>query len=167
MSRDQISVPAKSKDFRMPTPVISHTREPSVTGDGEDMFCLRSMWLPPPIGVFHGMVGLVRSIAQSSSDPERESVATLRKIRSPQMIGVDPLYAGSGSFQATFWVALHVVGRPVSADTPFSVGPRQFGQLSAAKMVVVAAIKAHVTQNSFRIPSPLGRSLGRILSQGQ
>ena len=91
MSRDQISLPAKSNAFSTPTPVMIQTRLPSVTGDGDDMFCLRSMWLPPAIGRFHATVGLVRSIAQSSSAPELESVATLRKMRSPQMIGVDPL----------------------------------------------------------------------------
>src|SRR6185436_364600 len=136
MSRDQTSVPAKSNDFRMPTPVMTQTRAPSVTGDGDDMFCLRCMLLPPAIGRFHTTFCFVRSMAQSSRLPELVLVATLRKIRSPQMMGVDPLKAGSGSFQATFSVALHVAGSPVSVLTPFNVGPRQFGQLSAAKIVV-------------------------------
>ena len=48
-----------------------------------------------------------------------------------QTIGVDPLKAGSGSFQATFSVALHVVGRLFSVLRPSIDGPRQCGQLSA------------------------------------
>ena len=35
MSRAQSSVPAKSKALSTPVPVITHTREPSVTGDGD------------------------------------------------------------------------------------------------------------------------------------
>ena len=45
------------------------------------------------------------------------AVATFRKIESPQMIGVEPLYAGSGSLQSMFLAStlLHHVdasGRP-------------------------------------------------------
>jgi hypothetical protein len=47
------------------------------------------------------------------------------------MMGVEPLKAGSGSFQATFSVALHVVGRPFSGLTPSNDGPRHCGQLPA------------------------------------
>ena len=50
MSRVQSSVPSKSNALRMPVPVITHTRVPSVTGDGVDMFCFRCLWLPPPSG---------------------------------------------------------------------------------------------------------------------
>jgi hypothetical protein len=42
MSRDHFSAPLKSNALRMPVPVITHTSVPSVTGDGVDMFCLRS-----------------------------------------------------------------------------------------------------------------------------
>ena len=50
-----------------------------------------------------------------------------------QMMGVEPLKAGSGSFHATFSVALQVVGRPFSVLTPSIDGPRQCGQVSAAR----------------------------------
>ena len=57
--------------------------------------------------------------------------ATLRKMRSPQTIGVEPDHAGSASFQATFSVVDHVTGRFFSALMPFSDGPRHCGQFSA------------------------------------
>ena len=59
MSRAQSSLPAKSNALRMPVPVITQTCVPSVTGDGDDMFCLRSWWLPPPSGRFQSTVPLV------------------------------------------------------------------------------------------------------------
>ena len=91
MLRDQISLPAKSKALSMPTPVMTHTCRPSVTGDGDDMFCLRSMWLVSASGRFQATDCLPRSTAHSSSMPLFAPVATFRKIMSPQMIGVDPL----------------------------------------------------------------------------
>ncbi len=39
--------------------------------------------------------------------------------------------AAEGAFHGTFSVALHLVGRPVSVETPSAVGPRHWGQLSA------------------------------------
>src|SRR5688572_28851627 len=106
MSRVQISLPPKSNALRMPTPVITHTYLPSVIGDGVDMFCLRCMLLPPASGRFHDTDCLLRSTAQSSRSPVFVPVATLRKIVSPQMIGVEPLKAGSGSFQVMFLVSI-------------------------------------------------------------
>ena len=91
MLRDHSSLPPKSNALSTPTPVITHTVRPSVTGDGDDMFCLRSMWFPSAIGRFHRTVWFVRSIAHSSSAPVFAAVAMFRKIVLPQMIGVDPL----------------------------------------------------------------------------
>jgi hypothetical protein len=71
-------------------------------------------------------------------------VATFRKTVSFQMIGVDPLNAGSGSFHATFCVGLHVVGRFDSVLTPSRDGPRQCGQVSAARDATVEANSASV-----------------------
>ena len=39
MSRVHSSLPSKSKAFSTPVPVITHTLRPSVTGEGDDMFC--------------------------------------------------------------------------------------------------------------------------------
>src|SRR3990172_1816064 len=73
------------------------------------------------------------------------------------MIGVDPLNAGSAIFQATFSVALHVVGRLRSGLTPSRVGPRQFGQLSAANTVAPAsAVATHIAIKVLRIVGLLG-----------
>src|SRR6478672_2289654 len=128
MSRDHNSAPLKSNALRMPVPVMAKTPVPSVTGEGDDMFCLRSLWLPPPSTAFHRTAGPLRSTHQSDSESPS---ATLRKMSSPQTIGVEPLNAGSGSFHATLFSALHVTGSPVSAAVPFSCGPRHCGQLSA------------------------------------
>ena len=76
--------------------------------------------------------------------PVARSVATFRKIVSFQMIGVDPLNAGNGSFHATFWVGLHVVGRFVSVLMPSRDGPRQCGHVSAAREATVEATIAKV-----------------------
>ncbi len=75
----------------MPSPVMTQTYLPSVTGDGEDMFCFRSMWFESASGRFHRTVGLLRSTAHNSSEPVFAAVATFKKIVLPQMIGVDPL----------------------------------------------------------------------------
>ena len=96
----------------MPRPVITHTYLPSVIGDGVDMFCLRCMLLPAASGRFHVTDCLLRSIAHSSRSPVLVPVATLRKIVSPQMIGVEPLYAGSGNFHEMplVWMLSQTVG---------------------------------------------------------
>src|SRR5215211_3233994 len=132
MSRVHSSVPAKSKPFRMPVPVITHTFFPSVTGEGDDMFCLLPILFSPASGRFHATACWLRSTAHSSMCPVARSVATFRKMVSFQMIGVDPLNAGNGSFHATFSVRLHVVGNPFSGLMPSMDGPRQCGHVSAA-----------------------------------
>src|SRR5687768_14289649 len=129
MSRDHSSRPEKSNAFRTPVPVITQTERPSVTGEGDDMLCLRIVVLPPP----RGRVQTVAPVPRSSAHNEIASPsATFRKIRWPETIGVDPLRSGSGRFQATFSVAVHRKGRPFSTLTPLREGPRQCGQSSAA-----------------------------------
>ena len=54
---------------------------------------------------------------------------------SPEMIGVAPLQAGIGIFQITPFSVSHSTGRPVSPLTPSRVGPRQWGQSSAAAAI--------------------------------
>ena len=46
-------------------------------------------------------------------------VGEVRKILSPQMMGVPPLHAGSGVFQTIFSDPLHVVGKFLASLTPF------------------------------------------------
>src|SRR5512145_66082 len=128
MSRVHNSVPLKSKAFRTPVPVMTQTVVPSVTGEGVDMFCLRCWLLPPPSGRFHMTSPLLRSTDHSSSSPVVIAVATFRKIWLPQMIGVDPLRLGIGSFHAMFSSIDHLIGSPFSALTPLSLGPRHCGQ---------------------------------------
>ena len=70
---------------------MAQTCRPSVTGDGDDMFCLRSMWLLSASARFQATDCVRRFTAHNSSSPLLVAVATFRKIRSPQIIGVDPL----------------------------------------------------------------------------
>jgi hypothetical protein len=85
--------------------------------------------------------------------------ATLRKIRLPQMIGVDPDIAGMGSFHRMFSVplAVHLVGRFFSVLRPLCAGPRQCGQLSARIAIVAADRNAIVRMVFFIFIPPGGR----------
>ena len=47
-------------------PVITHTVRPSVTGEGDDIRCLRIVTLPPPSGRFHRTAPVLRSTAQNA-----------------------------------------------------------------------------------------------------
>src|SRR5215475_12611351 len=92
------------------------------------MFCLRLFTLPPPSGFFQSTSPFVLSTHQR----ERLSPsATFRKMRSRQMIGVEPLQPGMAVFQAMFSSVVHLTGRFFSLLTPLSDGPRHCGQLSA------------------------------------
>src|SRR5262247_2857242 len=71
----------------------------------------------------------------------------LRKMRSPQMIGVEPLQAGISSFHATFSSVVHLTGRFFSSLTPLSAGPRHCGQLSAETMFSEAAVERAIMTN--------------------
>src|SRR5215207_5224576 len=146
MSRAHNSRPSKSKPLSTPVPVITHTPLPSVTGDGEDMLCLRIRVFPPPSLRFHTTAPFDLSTHHRlRSSPS----ATLRKTRSPHTIGVEPLRSGIASFQATFSAALHLSGRPRSALTPFRSGPRHCGQFAEA--VAASNTTRHEAGNSLRI----------------
>src|SRR5688572_25381836 len=96
-------------------------------------------------------------------------VATFRKIVSPQMIGVDPLYAGNGSRQAMFLVSMlaHTVGtngRPSKFEpggrcpprwelSSSSDGPPISGE-GAAKSAVPAQVALHVSGRFFSVLTP-------------
>src|SRR6185369_7778295 len=119
MSRAQSSLPSKSKPLRMPVPVIANTLLPSVSGEGYDMFCLRIFTLPTPNGDFHKTSPFFRFTHQS----ERLSPsATFRKIRSRQIIGVEPLQLGSGNFHTMFSSGDHRDGRFFSPLIPLRLG---------------------------------------------
>src|SRR5262245_46787005 len=111
-----------------PVPVTIHTPVPSVTGDGVDMFCLRICRLPPLTVRLHRTDPSARFTHQSSTV---SLLATLRKIRSFQMMGVEPDHAGIGRAQVTPSVFDHFTGSPVSVVVPFNAGPRHWGQFSA------------------------------------
>src|SRR5512147_589499 len=108
MSRPQSSRPVKSKALSTPVPVITHTFLPSVTGDGEDMFCFRTLRFPEPSGFFQISTPLARSTQDKKSSAP---FATLKKMRSCQTIGVDPEKSGMGSFQVMLSLVLHETGR--------------------------------------------------------
>src|ERR1700730_14296543 len=138
MSRVHSSLPSKSKDFRKPVPVITQTLRPSVTGEGEDMFCFCSRWLPPLRRRFQAGTPVARSTEHRNRSLLSES---FRNTCSSQMIAVDPEDAGSASRHAIFSVFDQRTGRLVSPLTPLAEGPRQAGQFSAR-----ATGAAHITQ---------------------
>ena len=170
MSRIHSSSPSTSNALRMPVPVITQTRSPSVTGDGDDMFCFRSRRFPPPRCRCQSGSPVSRSRHQSSM--LSSSTATLRKIRSPQTIGVDPDQAGIASFQAMFRSVSHSTGRFVSVLTPSPVGPRQAGQFSAratpdAQVAATSNTPAtQVTSGFVRMLPPRRRSGGPTTTHG-
>ena len=129
----------------MPVPVITQTRSPSVTGDGDDMFCFCWRRLPALRNRFQIGVPASRSRHQSSMVSPSP---TLRKIRSFQMIGVEPVHAGISSFQVTLVSVSHSVGRLTSSLTPLRSGPRQVGQLCANAGCVVRS-----TPPSINVPT--------------
>src|SRR5215208_6196519 len=146
MSRAHSSPPSKSKPLSTPVPVITHTLLPYVTGEGEDMLCLRILRLPPPSLRFHSTAPFDLSTHQRlSSSPS----ATLTKRRSPHTMGVEPLRSGIASFHATFSVGLHLSGRFRSALTPLRSGPRHCGQFAADGAALSAA--RHEARNNLRI----------------
>src|SRR4029453_415073 len=115
MSRVQSCLPSKSNAFTTPVPVITYVVLPSVTGEGEDMFCLLILKFPPVKGRFHNVIPFSRPTHHSS---RLSPSATLRNTRSPQMIGVEPLRLGIGNCHATFSVFDQVTGRFFSPLVP-------------------------------------------------
>jgi hypothetical protein len=107
---------------------MTHTPVPSVTGEGVDMFCLRTCLLPPLTTRFQRTDPSARLTHQSETFAPS---ATLRNTRSFQTIGVEPDHAGSGSVHASPSVRDQRTGNPVSWLTPFRDGPRHCGQFSA------------------------------------
>src|SRR6185295_1645560 len=94
----------------------------------DDIFCLRIFVFPPLRCFFQSRSPFFLSTHHKNrSSPS----ATLRKMRSFQMIGVAPVQLGIAIFQVTFSSALHFVGRFFSALMPLRKGPRHCGQLSA------------------------------------
>src|SRR6266851_4325784 len=101
----------------MPVPVITKTLLPSVTGEGEDMFCLRITMFPPPSSFFQRTAPFLLSTAQRYRSLRLAS-AILRKTVSPQIIGVAPLRSGRASFQAMLSEGDQRTGRFFSALVP-------------------------------------------------
>ena len=115
------------------------------------MFCFRSRWSPSLRCRVHSVSPVSRSKhLRLMFSPS----ATFRKMRSPQIIGVDPLQAGISTFQAMFVSVFHSVGRFVSVLTPVRAGPRQFGQFSLAP-ARVGTIARPTTRTAS--PMPIGR----------
>src|SRR6185436_1885944 len=68
------------------------------------------------------------------------SVADVRKTLSPTTIGDDQPSPGIAVFHATFVVADHSSGRPVSGEWPWPSGPRKRGQSWAQRSRRTAAM---------------------------
>src|SRR3989442_10506860 len=124
------------------------------------MFCFCIRTLPSPTCCFHGRAPHVRSMHQRySSRPS----AILRKMRSPQTIGVDPDHAGRSSFHVMFSVFDQRTGRFFSPLRPFADGPRHCGQFSARGAAPDTAANESRKRMIFFVPSCLR---GGICSTG-
>src|SRR5438105_774404 len=139
-----------------PVPVTTQTCLPSVTGEGEELFCLLKSWFPSSSSRAQSCFPSLRERQIRSSfgppgsrpppyPPRRRglesgaaadgapaSVGEVTKTWSPQMMGVPALHEGSGAFQMMFSVRLHVVGRLVARLILFPFRPRHCGQFSCA-----------------------------------
>ena len=135
-------------------PVITQTAVPSVTGEGDDMFCLRMSWSPPPSFCFQRTVA---AVAVERPQVQAAGLGDVEEDVSPQTIGVAPLRIGSGVFQATFSVGDHFAGRPFSGLAPSSCGPRHCGQLSAYTESPELAASSTPSAIVARIGHPLRR----------
>src|SRR5829696_25942 len=112
------------------------------------MLCLFSFTLPLPNGFFQ------RTSPFSLSTHQRDKLspsATFRKIRSRQMIGVDPLTPGITTFQTTFSSVVHLTGRFFSLLRPLRLGPRHCGQFSACTTANESRTRARTPKVRFRI----------------
>ena len=105
----------------MPVPVITQTCRPSVTGDGDDMFCFICRRLPPPSSRFHRTAPVLRSTRpQVQLRPRRPRSGRCGR---PRRSASSPTTRGIASFQVMFSVVDHLTGRFVSPLMPFSVRP--------------------------------------------
>ena len=136
MSRVQSSLPAKSKAFRTPVPVMTQTSLPSVTGDGDDMFCLLPMRLPPESGRFQITACLLRSTAQNSMFPVARCG---RDVQEHEIVPDDRRRSAERRKRQLPGDVLRRAprcGRPVSVLTPSSDGPRHCGTMMAVDITV-------------------------------
>ena len=106
------------------------TRSPSVTGDAEQNGFV------PCVGSFSFVVTPASQSCLPSARFRHRSVRRLatgwvRKMRSPQTMGVELPGSGSGMRQRTFSVLLQFKGRFFSVEMPSAFAPRQAGQLAA------------------------------------
>ena len=142
-----------------PLPDATQMSLPSVTGEGDDILCFilmllpwsywrrqssrpvarsrqrsRISWPPGP----RPPAGLGRAFLPGAGGggggvlPGTSTDGVLRKMRSPQTVGVEPLHAGISCFHFTFSVVDQVSGRlRASGAVPLPRGPRQPGQSPA------------------------------------
>ena len=109
----------------MPVPVIAHTCVPSVTGEGDESFCLLIFSLPvsrprshktlPSFLSRHNSKTCPPTDGRSASEPCPPSSpldGVMMNILSPQMTGVLPLQEGRAAFHTIFSVSLHEIGNP-------------------------------------------------------
>ena len=120
MSRVQSSLPVEVE--RLEDAGAGHHPHvvPSVTGDGDDMFCLRSLMVAAAERPLPQRRALRCDRPPRARERRSSAVATLRKMRSSQMIGVAPLRLGIGSFHAMFSAVDHFVGSPFSLLMPLA-----------------------------------------------
>ena len=88
-------------------------------GEAKEFF----LWIPGPASLTRKTSVFVRSLpVAASSESTRSdvlfSVAVVSQIVLSTMEGLDQPLPGTGTFQRTSWVSVHVTGRPFSAEWP-------------------------------------------------
>ena len=76
--------------------------------------------------------------------------------RVPLTMGADTPSPAIGAFQATFSVALHFTGSPVSLVVPVPFGPRQAGQSAAERETPPASARIAANRAAqLMMPTPI------------
>ena len=151
-SFSQVRFPSRSWQASWPArlpPTYDQTCLPSVLHEAEASLALSGFPRSRPVldSVFrHFSLPSLPRQSRTTSSPAVE----VRKMRSPQMHGVDSPWPGMGNFQTTFLSGPHSVGRPFSAEWPSFLRPRHCGQLSAEAGAIAKATSA-VTSRTRRV----------------
>ena len=156
--------PSTVRAAMLPSLNTAYTRSPSVTGVGVAYeFCgclLVFSWRKT--STCQSCLPSARAKARTRHDSP-PSAAVVMKTRSPQTIGDACPSPGTSAFHATFFVALHWVGRLVSLEIPCPVGPRNCGQFSARAAVAVRRSRV-VDRKRFIAGSPSAAGVISVLA---
>jgi hypothetical protein len=116
-------------------PVITHTVRPSVTGEGDDMFCFIMRASPPP----NSLPERHAAIAVDRPEIHVAAIGHVEKMWSLQTTGVEPDHRATPVSRRRSPPT--TAGQVLLFAQPFSDGPRHWGQFSADGAAPVAQSK--------------------------